>query len=404
MSPRWLLFVVAGCGFQLDLGVAGDDAPIADAPEGDGEVLDASPDAPMTQPPCAQLALGSDHSCALRDGSVYCWGQNGFGELGGTGWPTPVALPVPTVSLGSRAYTTCAAGNDGSVRCWGLNDNGQTGSNAVGGTRPTPVLVQGMDGAVQVIAGRGHACARRANGTVRCWGSNSSGQLGDGTMTSRATAVSDVLNLTGLAQISAGGSHTCAHAANGAAWCWGDNGYMQLGNNSTTDSPTPIPVPVTGVTQMGPASFSSVDQQFVGAHTCAITGGLVRCWGDNAFGQLGNGTAADSPTPVLAAGLPDAVQIAMGRWHVCALRAGGTVMCWGRNLNGEVGDGTLVQKTVPVNVGLTNIVHIGAGGQHACAINTAREMYCWGLNTTGQLGDGTLIQRTSPVRSLAICP
>lgn len=412
MSSRWLSIALvgtltsslAGCGFTLAPGTAGDDTVIADAPR-DGDIkLDASPDALMSQPPCAQLALGSDHSCALRDGSVSCWGQNAYGELGGAGWPTPVVLPVPTVSLGSRAYTTCAAGTDGTVRCWGMNDYGQIGDNTSGGVRATPALVQGMAGAVQVIAGRGHACARRMDGTARCWGSNGSGQLGDGTLTWRTTAVNDVVGLTGLASIAAGGSHTCAHAAGGAAWCWGNNGYMQLGDGTTVDRESPIPAPVSAVTQMGPASFSSADQLLIGAHTCAITGGQVQCWGDNAFGQLGNGTTTDSATPVTAIGLTDAVQIVMGRWHVCALRSGGTVACWGRNFNGEVGDGTLVQRPMPVDVGLTGIVHVAAGGHHTCAINSARELYCWGLNASGQLGDGTFGQKTSPVRSLAICP
>lgn len=397
-----LVLALTGCGFQVNGGSTGDTAGDGAGPDAiDSSVIDGPLDAPNTVAPCARLSLGSDHSCALRDGNVYCWGQNAFGETGGGSQTTPVALPLPTISMGTRSYTTCAVANDGTVRCWGMNDAGQVGDNTIGQNRGAPVLVQGMTGAVEVAAGRSHACARRANGTIRCWGSNASGQLGDGTNTPHYTAVNDVTGLTGQVGIATGGSHTCSHG-NGAGWCWGENGYGQLGDGTTMDKNLPLGAPVTGVTQMGPASFSSGSD--VGAHTCAITNGQVRCWGDNAFGQLGDGTQTDSPTPVLVAGITDAVQIAMGRWHVCALHATGTVSCWGRNLDGEIGDGTQSIRRSPVDVGLTGVVNIGAGGYHSCAINASRQLYCWGENGSGQLGDGSTTRRTSPRLAFNLCP
>jgi len=403
MRSRWLLLAVAGCGFHIGpAATTGDDAP-PDA-LGDGADRDAVQDGPVLAVACAQLALGSDHTCALRrsNGSVYCWGQNAFGELGGGSATAAVNLPLPAVDLSGRAYTTCAAATDGTVRCWGYNDNGQIGDTTIGGTRG-PTLVQGMAGAVQLAAGRSHVCARRSDGSLRCWGSNSSGQLGDGTFTSQLSAITDVSGLTGTARVAAGGSHTCAHATDGRGWCWGDNTYQQLGDGTMTPRSFALAVPVQNVRRLGPASFSVPPD--VGAHTCAIIdGGEVWCWGDNAFGQLGNGLTADSATPVRATGIADALELAMGRWHVCALRASGQVACWGRNYYGEVGDGTTQVRRAPVDVGLADVVTVGAGGFHTCAINAANEMFCWGLNGSGQLGDGTATTRTSPVRSLTVCP
>jgi alpha-tubulin suppressor-like RCC1 family protein len=387
------LLVIGGCGFsQRTAGDIVDDAP----PGGDAEI-----DAPPAIPACAKLALGSDHSCALRDGAVYCWGSNGFGTLGGGSQTTAVTLPLPTIQLASAKYHVCAVAMDGTVRCWGYNDGGQLGLGVTGGQSNAPMLVSGMTGAVQVQTGRTQSCARRANGTVRCWGANSSGQLGDGTFTPQNTAVADVMNVTGAVDLQTTSSHVCVRNAAGAALCWGDNGYSQLGDTTTTDRNTPIAAPVTGVSWIGTASFSS---DIAGGHTCAIVGGTVRCWGDNAVGQLGNGTTDDAPAPVTAAGITDAVQVVMGRWHVCARHATGRVSCWGRNLDGEVGDNSQAVRTAPFDVGLTDVLEIGAGGFHTCAITKAKELYCWGLNSSGQLGLASGTRYLVPTKSFALCP
>lgn len=399
VNLRCLLVILAGCSFQLDVGgLAGEDAP-----DGDGVIdEDAPADASMLASACAQLALGSEHTCVLRrsDQNVYCWGLNGYQELGGSSATTRVNLP-PSVDLSSRAYTTCAVGNDGLVRCWGYNDHGQIGDGTVGGTRP-PTVVSGMTGAVQVAAGRSHTCARRANGTLRCWGSNAAGQLGDGTFTSKPSATTDVNGLTGMERVTTGGSHTCAHGPT-SGWCWGDNEHGQLGDGTLIAKSSPLEMPVTNVQRTGPASFSAL--AVVGAHTCSIVGaGEVWCWGDNAYGQLGNGTTTDSLTPVRATGLTDAVELAMGRWTVCALRGTGQVSCWGRNYYGEAGVGTTQVQSTPGDIGLVNVAALGAGGFHSCALNAMNELYCWGDNSSAQLGDGTTTQRTAPVRSNTICP
>ena len=391
-----LFLVLAGCSFSTRIGATGDDEPIDAAV--DGVLVDA----PMTAPPCARLALGSDHTCALRDGSVYCWGSSSFGVRGGGSQTQAVTLP-PTKHLASAKYTTCAAAMDGSVRCWGMNDGGQLGNGTTGGESAAPVIVSGMSGATQVCTGRTHACARRATGTVRCWGANSEGQLGDGTITPQNTAVNDVLGVTGAVDMALTSSHVCVRDAAGAAKCWGSNTYGQLGDGTTTDAPTPIAAPVTGVSWIGTASFSGLDGS-MGGQSCAIVGGEVKCWGDNAFGQLGDGTTTDSTVPVTVAGISDAVQVVMGRWHVCARHATGRVSCWGRNLDGEVGNNTQTVRSSPFDVGLTGVLEIGAGGYHTCAINATKELYCWGLNSSLQLGIATGTRHLVPTKSFTFCP
>jgi alpha-tubulin suppressor-like RCC1 family protein len=380
--------VLAGCSFSTRV-----DAPSIDARD---EI-----DAVLSTPSCAQLALGSDHSCALRDGEVYCWGSGGFGARGGGSQTQPVLLPAPTRHLASAKYTTCAVAMDGSVRCWGNNDGGQLGGGSIGGESAAPILVMGMTGAVQVGTGRSHACARRANGTVRCWGSNSEGQLGDGTTNPTTSGVNDVLNVTGATDLALTSSHVCVRYAAGDAQCWGSNTYGQLGDGTTNDHPTPIAAPVSNVSWIGTASFSA---DLSGGHTCAIVAGEVKCWGDNAVGQLGNGTTTDSIVPVTVAGITNAVQLVMGRWHVCARHATGRVSCWGRNLDGEVGNNTQSVRSSPVDVGLTDVVEIGAGGFHTCAINGDRELYCWGLNDSAQLGLATGTRYLVPTKSFSLCP
>src|SRR5207248_2224560 len=162
-----------------------------------------------------------------------------------------------------------------------------------------------------------------ANGTAKCWGLNTPGQLGDGTTTNASTPVV-VSGLSTAVAISAGGNHSCALLANGTAKCWGYNGSGQLGNGTTTDASTPVVV--SGVS----GGSTAVAIGAGGNHSCALlANGTAKCWGANAFGQLGNGTNTHSSTPVVVTGLSTAVAIAAGGNHSCALPANGTVKCWG---------------------------------------------------------------------------
>ncbi len=351
----------------------------------------------------AALSAGNHHTCALTTGGgVKCWGENFWGRLGNgstTNSATPVDVSgltggVAAVSVGGAH--TCALTTSGGVTCWGYNGYGQLG-DATTTSSSTPVAVSGLTGGVAAVsAGENHTCALTAGGGVTCWGWNFYGQLGDGTTTNSSTPV-DVSGLTsGVVSISSGVFHTCALTAGGGVKCWGRNLEGQLGDGTATNSSTPVDVSGLG---SGIAAVSAGS-----GHTCALTtGGGVRCWGRNLEGQLGNGTTADSATPVDVSGPSSGVgAISAGYYHTCALTTSGGALCWGRNVEGQLGDGSMANRTAPVDVsGLTSgVAAVSAGLYHSCARATGGGLKCWGGNGTGQLGDGTTAGSATPVDAL----
>ena len=303
-----------------------------------------------------------------------------------------MAGPVTAVAAGG--FHTCALTSGGGVSCWGSNDSGQLGDGTTA-QRLTPVAVSGLSSGVTAVAAGGiHTCALTSGGGVVCWGANGSGQLGDGTTTQRLTPVAVSGLSSGVTAVAAGADHTCALTSGGGVWCWGLNGNGQLGDGTTTPRLTLGAVSglSSGVTAITAGYF----------HTCALTsGGGVVCWGANASGQLGDGTTTTPRlTPVAVSGLSSGVTaVAAGASHTCALTSGGGVVCWGCNAIGQLGDGTTTQRLTPGAVsGLSSgVTAVAAGDSHTCARTSGGGVVCWGYNANGQLGDGTTTDRLTPV-------
>ena len=349
------------------------------------------------------VAAGARHTCARRaDGTARCWGNNAGGRLGND-TTTSSNVPVDVVGFGATTSTavavtsgfdhTCALRPDGTVQCWGSNDSNQLGVISVT-TRTTPVTVANLSEVVQVSAGNGFTCALLASGAVRCWGSNRLGQLGDNAMGNRARVLDPdvaVSGITSATHIAAGGNHACARLADGTVRCWGGNNLGQVGNGSTTTRLI-APVTVTGLATVTEVAAGS-------EHSCALlANGTARCWGSGLFGRLGDNSGDFRLTPVAVRNLTGIKSISAGGTHSCAVRSNGTGWCWGRNSAGQLGDATATNRTTPVAVAsLTGAVEISAGGTHSCARRSDASVRCWGDNNAGQLGDGTTNRRQSPV-------
>lgn len=336
------------------------------------------------------------HNCAVASGEVYCWGLNNHGQLGDnttTDRLSPVKVAGPwaagtVTDVGGTSFVSCAIAA-GKIYCWGDNEQGMVGVNdsatPINDYR-TPVLVKtaptipnGLSAtytATSLSSGsRSSNMCAVADSKAYCWGPNNIGQIGDNTTTQRyaptAVYAAGALNGKLVKTISQDGyssvagsetkpppyAHVCVVATdstglNGKAYCWGENVAGQLGNNSTTDSKVPVAVNTT--TTGNPLSGKTIVDVVSGIwHSCALTSeGKVACWGDNTYGQLGDGTNADKLVPTAvkeeSGKLLGATVTAIGGGanRGCAI-ANQKTYCWGYNLNGQIGDGTIVNTNVP---------------------------------------------------------
>lgn len=347
-----------------------------------------------------KIAVGNEHSCALIGGKILCWGSNADGQVGTLLVKRNTTAPVKTTGLDDEAVSvvsglqhTCALLRSGSLKCWGDNRFGQIGDGTLQ-SRREPVQVIGMDsGVTGVVAGEFYTCAV-AYDRLYCWGKNDKGQLG---LRNRTNArVPEVVPDIGkyITAVGAGASHTCVIENFANVKCWGDNNNGQLGRGDRESSLTPI-----GITDIS----GKLEEIAAGwAHTCALVSGGVKCWGFNGIGTLGQGSKKDRFAPVEVSGMSRGVHfLTGGQYHNCAT-LDGRVSCWGYNYQGQVGDATLRNRTMPVPVkGLGAYAQdVATGSNHSCAILEEQEVACWGENYLGQLGDGTNEQKSAPGRAL----
>jgi alpha-tubulin suppressor-like RCC1 family protein len=356
-----------------------------------------------------ELALGAEHSCLRTlEGRVYCWGGNDDGQIGqpeGTvlsTTPRAVSLPGKAASIAAGTYHTCATLLDGSVYCWGKNGDGQLGHVGPDAFAPEAVPL-GAGSTVALALGEAHTCVTRASGSAApvtyCFGRNASGQLGT---PSGGAPVPTPTPIPGQYRALAAGDFWTLAIGNdsGLLWGWGDNASWQLGfDGPGSDAPTVAPFGVDGV------------RSGKGQHACGVTpgpsgGGVVLCWGNDTSGQLGRGSPSERELPGLVQALPGyPTQVAPGYDHTCAL-ASGKVYCWGSNIDGKLGAGIKSQlSAIPVEVsGLDAVVAVASGTLHSCAFVSPTEIYCWGANDFGQLGNGDADLKPSYTPSPVVLP
>lgn len=380
------------CWGRNDLGQLGD---------GSATMFRATPRPVMGIVDAVQISAGDNGACAvLSGGGVRCWGSNNFGESAADPMVTSVRVPVEVsgvrdaVDVARGMTHACVRLRSGTLECWGRNSSGQLGDGTLGGSRSLPVTVGGLSDAVEIMVAWDHSCARRRTGEVLCWGSNANGAIGDGTRFTNIPTPTEVAGLTDLAQVVGGVSFTCARGSAGAVFCWGFNNRGQVGAD-VGDEQVLVPNAVREVSD-------AVEIVAGAAWVCArLRSGSVRCWGDNAYGQHGYGfTGETRPTPTTVFDLTDATQVSAKGFHVCARRATGEVSCWGANSVGAVGDervGRTFARPNPVR-DLRDVQEVRVGGAHTCARLTSGQVLCWGDNLYRQLGTTELLQRTSTPR------
>ncbi len=219
---------------------------------------------------------------------------------------------------------------------------------------------------------------------------------GEDAETDRDGPVSDASKtLEASVQLAVGYLHTCVRKSDGKVRCWGDNGAGQLGDGIPFEAgPRPsrlVPQDVVGIAD-------AIELASGLSHSCAIRrAGTVACWGINSFGQLGDGTTQRSSSAVPVGAVTDAVALAAGTSFTCALVRGGTVQCWGANYSGQLGDGTKTSRgTAAAVTDLSGAAAIATGEHHACAIVANGGVKCWGKNDEGQLGNGSTAESLAP--------
>ena len=338
-----------------------------------------------------QVAAGHLHTAAVtKDGDLYMWGYNNYGQLGvytNVDKNAPVLVNNSTTALPAKSvkyvalgyYHSAAITKDGSLYMWGGNGSGQLGDGTTT-DRYTPVKI--MDNVASVSLGNYHSAAITKDGSLYMWGSNVNGKLGDGTTTSSRDIPVKIMD--NVASVSLGSSHSAAITKDGNLYMWGYNYYEQLGDGTTTDRYTPIKI------MDNVASVSLGD-----CYSAAITkDSNLYMWGNNGYGKLGDGTTTKKTRPQRVASNVQSVKL--GYNHTTVISKDGGLYTWGYNYYGQLGNGTTTDSSNPIKI-MNDVVSCAGGYNHTVALKKDGTVYTWGYNRYGQLGDGTTTYRTSPV-------
>ena len=340
---------------------------------------------------------GGSFCALLSTGHVKCWGYNVYGELG-NGNTTTFTLPQPVKNISTATaliggdYGFCALLSTSHVNCWGYNGYGELG-NGTTTSSDVPVAVRSIGNAAKLITGYYDFCALLSTSHVNCWGNNGNGQLGNGNTTSSdvPVAVVGISNAKAVAGDSQDGSF-CALLLTGQVKCWGYNAYGELGNGTTTSSDVPVAA-------VGISNAKAVTGDNDGGSFCALLStSHVKCWGYNGYGELGNGNTTTFTLPQPVKNISTATALIGGNYGFCALLSTSHVDCWGYNAYGQLGNGTTTSSDVPVAVRtIGNAAKLISGYYDFCALLSTSHVDCWGNNGYGQLGNGTTTSSDVPV-------
>ena len=334
--------------------------------------------------------------------TLFAWGNGSSGQLG-INATVSRSTPVTTFAGGENwnqvacgTEHTAAVKTDGTLWLWGNNTQRQLGDNTTT-NRPTPVTTfAGGTNWKQVACGFRHTAAIKTDGTLWTWGQNGNGQLGENTTTSKNTPVTTFSGGNNWKQVDCGDFHTAAIKTDGTLWLWGTPANGVLGINSTvTNRPTPVTTFAGGTNWKQVSGGSS--------HTAAIkTDGTLWTWGSGSFGQLGNNTTSNSATPVTTfAGGTNWKQVECGEFTLTSVKTNGTLWVWGRGGGGGIGDNTtLVNRSTPVTTfaGGTNWKQVSGGGYFMSAIKTDGTLWTWGAGGYGRLGGNNIVNRPTPAQ------
>ncbi len=347
-----------------------------------------------TVPTARKVAVGFEHTCALTSvAGVQCWGHNQFGQVGSGSTAEMLTRPTAVSGLGSGVASvaagedhTCAVLTGGTVRCWGSNTWGMLGNGTLTDAR-TPVAVSGLSGIRQVAPGGAHSCAVTTAGKVSCWGLNDAGELGDGTTTQSLRPRAVVGLPRPAVDVATGVHHSCAVLDDRSLWCWGWNFYGQLGALEGRDTGVPTRVSLPAVADVS-ARLDS---------TCATTTtGVAYCWG---FTGFFTGDTRNDEVPVRVEGISSGSTLTVPGWgQVCGIVTG-AARCWGSTYdNLGLGDGTTLAAWRPVTArGLgSGVTALDANYFTQCVVDAAAQVRCWGGNAFGQLGTGTTTESQVP--------